>query len=142
MRKLIGSIIASAAVSLIACTQKMDAAKVPAPVKESFSRQFPGVVPKWEKEDGKYEAGFKQDGHEMSSLFEANGTITESEMEITVAELPAMVREYIKTHYNNTAIKEAAKITSVSGTMEYEAAIKGKDIIFDSNGNFIKEIVN
>jgi hypothetical protein len=142
MRKLIGLIIASAVVSLTACTQKMDASKVPAPVKESFARQFPGVVPKWEKEDGKYEAGFKQNGQEMSAVFEANGTMTESEIEIAVSELPALVKEYIKTHYNNSAIKEAAKITSVSGTMEYEAAIKGKDIIFDSNGNFIKEIIH
>lgn len=142
MRKITALILASAAVSLTACTQKMDASKVPAPVKESFARQFPGVVPKWEKEDGKYEAGFKQDGHEMSALFEANGTMTESEMEITIAELPVMVKEYIKTHYNNAAIKEAAKITSVTGTTEYEAAIKNKDIIFDSTGNFIKEIVH
>jgi hypothetical protein len=142
MRKLIGLIIANAVVSLTACTQKMDASKVPAPVKESFARQFPGVVPKWEKEDGKYEAGFKQNGQEMSAVFEANGTMTESEIEIAVSELPALVKEYIKTHYNNAAIKEAAKITSVSGTMEYEAAIKGKDIIFDSNGNFIKEIIH
>ncbi len=134
--------MASAAVSLTACTQKMDESKVPAPVKESFTRQFPGVAPKWEKEDGKYEAGFKQSGHEMSALFEANGTMTESEMEIAASELPAMVKEYIKTHYNNAAIKEAAKITSVSGKMEYEAAIKSKDILFDSNGNFIKEIIH
>ncbi len=134
--------MAGAVVSITACGQKMNAAKVPAPVKEAFAKQFPGASAKWVKEEEKYEAGFKQNGHEMSAVFEANGTMTESEMEITIAELPAMIKEYIKTHYNNTAIKEAAKITSVSGTMEYEAAIKGKDIIFDSNGNFIKEIVN
>jgi hypothetical protein len=142
MKKIIGLIIANAAVSLTLCSQKIDAAKVPAPVKESFTRQFRGALPKWEKEDGKYEAGFKQNGHEISALFEANGTMTESEMEIAVSELPVMLKEYIKTHYNNAAIKEAAKITSVTGKIEYEAAIKGKDIIFDVNGNFIKEIVH
>ena len=142
MKKIIALIIPYAAVSLIACSQKIDAAKVPAPVKESFARQFPGAAPKWEKEDGKYEAGFKQNGHEISALFEENGTMTESEMEIAVTELPAVVKNYIKTHYKDATIKEAAKITPATGKMEYEAAIKGKDIIFDINGNFIKEIIH
>ena len=142
MKKIIALIIPYAAVSLTACSQKIDAAKVPAPVKESFARQFPGAAPKWEKEDGKYEAGFKQNGQEISALFEANGTMTESEMEIAVTELPAVIKDYIKTHYNGATIKEAAKITPATGKMEYEAAIKGKDIIFDINGNFIKEIVH
>lgn len=142
MKKIIALIIPYAAVSLTACSQKIDAAKVPSPVKESFARQFPGAAPKWEKEDGKYEAGFKQNGHEISALFEANGTMTESEMEIATAELPAVIKEYIKTHYNGAPIKEAAKITFATGKIELEAAIKGKDIIFDINGNFIREIVN
>ena len=142
MKKIIALIIPYAAVSLTACSQKIDAAKVPAPVKESFARQFPGATPKWEKEDGKYEAGFKQNGHDMSALFETNGTMTESEKEITTTELPAVVKDYIKNHYNGAAIKEAAKITTATGKIEFEAAIKGKDIIFDINGNFIREIIN
>lgn len=142
MKNIIALIIANAAVLLTACSQKIDAVKVPAPVKESFARQFPGATPKWEKEDGKYEAGFKQNGLEISALFEANGTMTESEIEIAIAELPSVVKDYIKTHYNGATIKEAAKITPATGKIEYEAAIKGKDIIFDINGNFIKEIVN
>ena len=142
MKKIIALIIPYAAVSLTACSQKIDAAKVPAPVKESFARQFPGATPKWEKEDGKYEAGFKQNGLEISALFESNGTMTESEKEITTTELPGVVKDYIKNHYKGAAIKEAAKITSATGKIEFEAAIKGKDIIFDINGNFIREIVN
>lgn len=129
-------------VSLPACTRKVDLSKVPATVKESFSRQFPGAVPVWEKEDGKYEAGFKQSGHEMSALFEANGMMTESEIEIPVAELSESIKTYMQAHYKGATIKGAAKITSVKGKIEYEAAIKGKDILFDTNGIFIKEVSN
>ena len=143
MNKIIVLTAASAVVWLTACSQKIDASKVPAPVKESFAKLFSGATPKWEKEeDGKYEAGFKHNGQEASALFEANGTMTESEIEIAITELPAGVKEYIKTHYNVAGIKDAAKITPASGKVEYEAAIKGKDIIFDINGNFIKEIVH
>ncbi len=122
------------------CAQKIDASKVPAPVKESFTKQFPGVTAKWEKENGKYEALFKQEGKEMTVTFEADGTRIESEIEIPVAELPEAVKNYIKINYGGATIKEAAKITLAGGKVEYEAEVKGKVIIFDMDGNFVKEV--
>ena len=142
MKKKFALLIAGSILGLTAFSQKIVASKVPLPIKESFAKQFPGISPKWEKEDGKYEASFKQDNYEMSALFEASGNMTESEIEISVAELPQLIKNYIKTHYSNAAIKEAAKITTANGKIEYEAALKGKDIIFDINGNFIKEVIN
>src|ERR1700730_3269845 len=121
MKRLFILLLVSGAVSLTACAQKLDASKVPSSVKESFAKQFPGVTAKWEKEDGNYEAGFKHQGHEMSALFEASGTMTESKMAIKVSDLPGTVSEYIKTHYNNSKIKEAAKITRSNGEVNYEA---------------------
>ena len=35
-----------------------------------------------------------------------------------------------------------AKITKANGEMIYEAEIKGKDLLFDMNGNFIEEVKN
>ena len=140
MKKLFGLLFIGAVVSLTACAQKMDAAKVPSPVKESFSKQFPGATAKWEKEEAKYEAVFKHQGHEMSALFDANGTMEESEMEIQVSELPAAVTNYVKTNHSGATIKEAAKLTKANGEVQYEAEVKGKDLIFDANGNFVKEV--
>lgn len=142
MKKIFFFTLVSIGFSLTACAQKIEASKVPALVKESFTRQFPGVVPKWEKEDEKYEAGFKKAGQEMSVLFEANGTIAELEMEIPVASLAEVIKSYINIHYKGAGIIGAAKITLATGKIEYEAAIKGKDIIFDANGNFIKEVAD
>ena len=139
MKKILVCSMISLTVSLVASSQKLNASKVPAAVKEGFTRQFPGVAAKWEKEDGDYEAGFKQDGHEMSAVFTANGTLKETETVIAVAELPATVKSYMNTHYKDASIKEAAKITSPGGKTEYEAAIKGKDIIFDATGKFLRE---
>lgn len=126
------------AIGFSANAQKMDASKVPAAVKSSFEKQFPGAVAKWEKEDGKFEAGFKINGHTMSALFEANGTMTESEIDMKVADLPATVLAYVKEHYKGKSIKEAAKITKSNGIVNYEAEVAGKDLIFDAAGNFIK----
>jgi len=120
--------------------QKLGAAKVPAAVKTAFAKAYPGTTAKWEKEDGKFEANFKQSGNAISVLYEANGTMTESEIDIKVSELPAAILSYLKTHYKGKAIKEAAKITKADGTINYEAEVNGKDVIFDANENFLKEV--
>lgn len=119
--------------------QKLSAAKVPSSVKGSFSKQFPGAIPTWEMEDGKYEASFKDKGKSMSALFSPNGMMTESEVGIKVGELPPAVLSYLKEHYKGVAIKEAAKITKADGSIHYEAEVNKKDVLFDVNGKFIKE---
>lgn len=128
-----------ATVGFSACAQKLDASKVPVAVKAAFEKQYPGATAKWEKEAGNYEVNFKQNGSTMSALFDANGTMKESEMDIKVADLPATVQAYIKEHYKGKTVKEAAIITKADGAVNYEAEINGKDVIFDSNGKFIKE---
>lgn len=123
-----------------ACAQKLDASKVPAAVKEAFAKLYPAVAATWEKEDGKYEVNFKQNGNEISALFEANGTMTESEAEMKPTELPATIQAYVAEHYKGKKIKSAAKITKADGSVNYEANVNGKDAIFDANGKFIKEV--
>ena len=140
MKKIMMIAVFSVSIAFSACAQKLDASKVPAAVKASFAKQYPGVTAKWVKEDGKYEAGFKKDGNSMSAMFEANGTMTESEMDIKVADLPATVLAYVKEHYKGKSIKESAKITKADGTVNYEAEVDGKDVIFDATGKFIKEV--
>ena len=138
MKKIVMmALIASAAFS--ACAQKLDASKVPTAVKNSFAKKYPAVAAKWEKENGKYEVNFEQDGKTMSMLIEANGTITETEMDIKTADLPAAVLTYVKAHYKGKTIKEAAMITKADGTVNYEAEVGGTDVIFDANGKFLRE---
>jgi Putative beta-lactamase-inhibitor-like, PepSY-like len=139
MKKLSTITVAMVLAAFFVNAQKMDASKVPAAVKAGFSKQYPGVTAKWEKEIGKYEANFKQNGNTMSALFEANGTMIESEMDIAVSALPAAVLAYVKVHYKGKSIKEGAKITKADGTVNYEAEVNGKDVIFDAGGKFLKE---
>lgn len=140
MKKLVLPMLTTIVISASACAQKLDASKVPSAVKESFSKQYPGATAKWEKEDGKYEAGFKQNGTATSVLFEANGKLAESEVEIKKSELPAAALAYVAEHYKGKEIKEAAKITKSNGTVNYEAEVGGKDVIFDASGKFLEEI--
>ena len=140
MKKLIMMLTLVASIAFSACGQKLDASKVPAAVKAAFTKQYSGVIAKWEKEAGKYEVNFKQNGNTMSALYEANGTLTETEMDIKAADLPAAVLAYVKEHYKGKTIKEGAKITKADGSVNYEAEVNGKDVIFDANGKFLKEV--
>lgn len=140
MKKIMMMAVLAMSIGFTACAQKLKEADVPFAVKASFAKQYPGTTAKWEKEDGKYEAGFKKDGNNMSALFEANGTMTESEVDIKVADLPATVLAYVKDHYKGKSIKEGAKITKADGTVNYEAEVDGKDVIFDAGGKFLKEV--
>ena len=126
-------------VGLSASAQKLKDDDVPGIVKTSFDKQYPGVKAKWEKEDGNYEAGFKKDGKTMSVLYDPMGTLKETEVVIKEAELPAATLDYLKTNYKGKKIKETAKVTKADGTINYEAEIEGKDVVFDGNGKFIKE---
>lgn len=139
-------------VSFIACmlaaslgntanAQKLDAAKVPDPVKAAFSKAFPtaGSV-KWEMENKNYEAGFKQDGKTMSAVIDATGLLIETETDIKITELPKTVTDYLTVHYKGAKVKEAAIIKKANGEINYEAEVNGKDVLFNSKGKFIKEV--
>ena len=130
-----------------ACAQKVKEAEVPKAVVTSFQTNFKGAkVEKWEKEkDGNYEAEFDWNKIETSATFNADGKLNETEQEIKVSALPKTVTDYITKNYTSHKISEAAKITDGDGKMMYEAEVKkGKeemDLLFDSNGTFIKSII-
>jgi hypothetical protein len=119
---------------------KSQKATPPSAVQSAFSKAFPGITPKnWDKEDNKYEANFAKDGKTMSATFDVNGALEETETDITVKELPSVISSYVQTHYNGERIKEAAIITKPNGEKIYEAEVKGKDLLFNMQGKFLKE---
>jgi len=139
MKKLFIMVIATGIVALSACGQKLKDSQVPAAAKTAFERKYPGLKGSWDKEDANYEVNFKQDGKGMSAVIDKNGTIVETETNIPVIDLPKAVQDYMKKHYAGTKIEEAAKIVKANGDVNYEAEVHHKDVVFDSNGKFIKE---
>ena len=120
--------------------QKVSDKEVPTAVKTTLQKNYPNAKEiKWEKENGNYEAEFEVEETDYSLLIDVSGNILETEIEIKVDALPANAKAYISKNYAGQKIKEATKITDNKGVVTYESEIKGKDLIFDSNGNFIKE---
>jgi hypothetical protein len=140
MKKLIILFAAGAGVVFINA-QKIQQKDIPASVQSGLQKQFPDAENvKWEKEQSNYEAGFKSKGAAYSVLLNASGSIIETEVPVNVNSLPAPVKQFIAGKYPNQKIKEAAKIIDSKGIVTYEAEAGGKDLIFDSKGNFLKEI--
>jgi len=113
---------------------------VPANVKAELAKKYPNVAKvSWEKEKGNYEANWGgKSGEDTSVQFTPAGVFVEEMNAIAITALPATVAPYIKAHYKGAKIKEAGRVTDAAGNKMFEAEIKGKDLIFDSEGKFIK----
>ena len=93
----------------------------------------------WEKEKGNFEANWGgKSGEDMSVQYTPDGTFVEQVEAIKPDALPAGVAAYVKQHYKGTKITEAGKVTDAKGATMYEAEVKGKDLVFDEKGNFLK----
>lgn len=114
------------------------AQSIPASAKSAFAKLHPQATSvKWDKEDGDYEASFKENGKSMSVVMNGKGTLKETETDIAVSELPASVRDYVAKQMPGKKIKEAAIIVDASGK-KYEAEVGGKDLLFDMAGKPLK----
>jgi len=134
--------------------QDVKEADVPAPVKEAFAKKYPGLKAEWEKEDANYEAEFegkrmsvnmetgkgRKEEVEGTVLISPDGTILETEEEISVTSLPAGVVDYVSKNFGGKKVKEAFKITDSAGKVTYEAEVGKDEYLFDANGGFLKKM--
>jgi alpha-amylase/alpha-mannosidase (GH57 family) len=140
MKKLFVVMFVNGGIALSAHCQKLNESQVPSAVRTAFDKKYPHTKPGWDKEDANYEANFKQEGKAMSVVIDRSGTIVETETNIPVADLPKAIQEYMKKNYGGIKIEEAARIVKANGDINYEAEVHHKDIVFDANGKFIKEM--
>jgi hypothetical protein len=139
MKKLLGLFLIAAGLSLDVQAQKHTGDEVPAAVKEAFAKQFPGTAARWEKLGSQYGAYFKQRRLEMSAVYAGDGTLTETEQEIKMSQLPRPVIDYVEQHFRGSTIKEATKITKSNGAINYKACLKGRDLFFDASCTYLTE---
>lgn len=113
----------------------------PAAVKDANMKKYPESKTfhiTWEKENGNYEANWGgKDGEANSAQYTPSGNFIEIVKAIDVNKLPANTIAFVKEHYK-VKITEAGKVTDAKGATSYEVEVKGKDVIFDKDGNFVK----
>jgi hypothetical protein len=127
-------------ISISAAAQRVKSADVPAAVKTALQLKYPSASHVgWEKEKGNYEANWGGASKEDNSvLFTPAGVFVEQVVAMPVAQLPAPVTAYVQTHFAGAKITEAGKVMDAQGRTRYEAEVKGKNLLFDEKGNFIK----
>lgn len=138
---IVPALVAATFATARLAAQDLKESKVPAVVKSALAKKYPEAKKvSWEMEKGNYEANWGgKSGEDNSVQFNLGGDFVEIVVAIPVTKLPAPIAGYVKAHYNGAAIKEAGKVTDAGGKLFYEAEIKGKDLIFDEAGNFVKE---
>jgi len=142
MKKLILSVVLLAVTMTgIVIAQDLKTKDVPTTVKDAFAKKYPDAKKvSWEKEKGNYEANWGgKSGEDNSVMFSPAANFLEIVVAIPISQLPASVAKYVAKNYKSTKINEAGKVTDASGKHMFEAEIKGKDLIFDEKGVFIKE---
>ncbi len=116
---------------------------VPAVVKKANLEKYPeskNYKITWEKEKGNYEANWGgKDGEANSVQYTPSGKFIEMVKAIPTKDLPQGVVAYAKEHYKTTKFGDVGRATDANGKISYEVEIHGKDVIFDENGNFVKE---
>lgn len=140
MRKLFAVVVVTGGIALSPRCQKLNESQVPSAVRTAFDKKYPHTKAGWDKEEANYEANFKQDGKRMSVVIDRSGTIVETETNIPVADLPKVIQEYMNKNYGGIKIEEAARIVKANGDINYEIDLQGNDIVFDTNGKFIKKL--
>jgi len=143
MKKIISLTVILFALSSGAFAQENESShniNVPAVVKTALKQKYPEAKNVgWEKENGNYEANWGgKSGEDNSVQFTPSGIFIEIVKAIPVSSLPKPVIAYVNEHYKGAKITEAGKVTDAAGKTSYEAEVKGKDVIFDGNGNFVK----
>ena len=116
---------------------------VPAVVKSANMKKYPESKMHhitWEIEKGNYEANWGgKDGEANSVTYTPSGTFIEIVKEIPVSQLPKTAQSYIKEHYKKAKFGDVGKVLDAQDKTSYEVEINRKDVIFDENGNFVKE---
>ncbi len=140
MKKLI-LLLAIAGFATQTQAQKLKEKDVPSTVTDAFHKAHPAIKHiDWNGSGKNYEATYTDDKVNISSTYDPAGNLTQTETGITTKSLPTPAMNYLKKNYKGSRIKGAAKMTSVDGTVTYEAGIKDMDLIFDSKGNYLRTI--
>ena len=142
MKKLI-TLIAIAGFFTHVHAQKVDLKDVPAIVIDAFAKAYPAINDaSWNKDEKNYAVNYTEDKLVKSITWDASGDLVGTNEEVIISALPISLMVYVKNNYSENVVKEASKNTDAHGTVTYKTEIKGMNLFFDSEGNFLKSVDN
>lgn len=122
----------------------VESSEVPETIKQAFKAQNPEITAdvKWAMKGDVYEAEYLVNGMEHAMIYNKEGVVVESEVQIPTEDLPEVVRDYIVANYREYSIGEA-EVDIIKGVVFYEVEIslngEEKELRFDTLGNLVEE---
>ena len=132
-------------ISLMSFSQKMTPDKIPASVKQAFTKMFPIATDvNYEKEKKDYEVTFMNKGVEMSANFDATGKWLETETVIRPEDLPKAVADSVERNFPGYKIADVGKVEKPGREFVYEMDLKkdkdGLEVQLSAKGNILKKV--
>jgi hypothetical protein len=131
-------------VFLVFAASGQTARDVPAGLKSTFTQEFPTASKiEWSREnDREWEAEFKFDGKECSATFDNAGKWIETESEISLKEIPAVVKITLGQESAGYKIRESVLAVNKDGKV-YEFLLsknkKETELLIGLNGKMFKK---
>lgn len=119
-------------------SQEMATPAVPSSIQKAFQKSNPAITaPEWKQSGDSYTAVYSENQLERSITYNASGKVQLKEEQVTLAQLPTGVIKYINENHADGTIKKARKIVKSGGKYSYSVSIKGMELLFDANGNYL-----
>ena len=116
---------------------------IPFAVTAAFHQAYPSILAvSWNKAGNNFAVAYKADTLNRSVTYNSSGILFETNTEILEAALPDPVMKYMNENYKDNKVNETSEITDANGIVTYKTKIKGMELIFDSEGNFVKVVNN
>lgn len=123
--------------------QSVSVGEIPSLVQKSLQKNYGIKDADWDREGANFEANFEDKGKDVSVLFDAAGSVLETEREIARGELPKAVINALRVDYPDFKLEESAKIEA-NGVITYETEVERAeqtfDLIFDAQGKLINKV--
>ncbi|QLG45728.1 PepSY-like domain-containing protein [Costertonia aggregata] len=142
MKFFLNVLFALISLNMLSC-QRVKKSDVPKAVKATFEAKYPGEDdPDWRLDrNDNFESHFKINGEHYRADFSPNGNWIETERNIKKKELPKIIREKLKSDYDDYKIVEIEVVDHHSKGIFYDVELKkdGKkqDIEFTIKGEII-----
>jgi hypothetical protein len=131
-------------ISLTGFSQEITPDKVPAQVKQTFTKMFPNPTEvKYGMEKKNYVISFKDQEAEKSASFSSTGRWLETQTKITESDIPKKVMKAVNKSFKGFTISETATVESPSVELAYKMNLKndtqGYEVEFGPKGNMMKK---
>jgi hypothetical protein len=145
MKKVFLLFFALLLISLTGYSRKVTTDKVPAAVKQSFTKMFPTATDvKYGTGKKNYEIYFKDHGIEKSANFDPAGKWLETETAMRPKDLPKEVDTSVEKNFPGFSIAQVSKVEIPGTGVVYEMDLKkdkdGFEVQFSAKGDILKKV--